>query len=384
MAQWVPQNSGTLKGLTSVFFTNDATGYIVGGSNGHIILKTNNGGTNWDSLSTGISVPFLMSIHFPTTDTGYTGGSNHNIFKTTDAGATWTTLDAGHEYNFAIHFTNANTGYVAGGGNMTGGGISKTTDGGITWQFSPLGWQFCICFPNANTGYSVGTDGQVWSYGTINKTNDGGATWTTIFQLVNVQLNSVYFIDSDKGYVVGDDGTVLKTTDGGINWTTLNSGTTINLTSVCFTDPYTGYIVGDNGTILKSNNAGLTWENQISGTLNNLRSVCFTDPSTGYVVGDNGTILKTTNGGQVGISENDFESKSLKIYPNPSKNTITVETLIAGDTRISLLNLSNQQIMERPVSESKTQINISSLPPGVYIVKLRNRNATEVEKIVKE
>jgi photosystem II stability/assembly factor-like uncharacterized protein len=387
MGQWVSQNSGTTKFLSSVFFTDDSTGYIVGGDyNGHIVLKTNNCGTNWDTLSTGTTARGFGSVHFPTTNTGYAGGAEHLIFKTIDAGTTWAILYAPYESIFAIHFTDANTGYVAGGGDMAESGIAQTTDGGITWEPNSLGnqWLNCIYFPNANIGYSVGTNAQMYHYGTINKTSNGGLTWVTIFQLVYVPLNSIYFIDSDTGYVVGDFGTALKTTDGGINWTNLTSGTTTSLKSVYFTDVNTGYVTGENGIILKTNNGGLTWENQISGTVNYLSSVYFTDPNKGFVVGDNGTILKTTNGGQVGLNENGISSKSIKLYPNPAKEKITIESLMTGDTRLSILNLEGKVIMERQITNYQTQIDVSNLYAGVYIVKLKNKYIVEVRKLIKE
>jgi photosystem II stability/assembly factor-like uncharacterized protein len=49
MAQWVPQNSETTKNLNSIFFTHKLPGYIAGDSG--VILKTLNGGTTWDTLS---------------------------------------------------------------------------------------------------------------------------------------------------------------------------------------------------------------------------------------------------------------------------------------------------------------------------------------------
>ena len=44
-------------------------------------------------------------------------------------------------------------------------------------------------------------------------------------------LTSVYFIDSDTGFSVGDFGTILKTTDGGSTWSGVPSGTTNHLWS---------------------------------------------------------------------------------------------------------------------------------------------------------
>ena len=78
------------------------------------------------------------------------------------------------------------------------------------------------------------------------------AQWVMQNSGTNKKLNSVAFIDSATGYVVGNDGIILKTDNGGVSWSALNSGTSNSLLSVCFPDPYTGFVVGSNGTILKT------------------------------------------------------------------------------------------------------------------------------------
>ena len=42
---------------------------------------------------------------------------------------------------------------------------------------------------------------------------------------MNNILSSVYFIDSQNGWIVSDNGTILHTPDGGETWKSQNSGT---------------------------------------------------------------------------------------------------------------------------------------------------------------
>jgi hypothetical protein len=72
--------------LSSVYFTDANTGYVVGESSlGGIIYKTINGGTDWISQTSGTGSP-LYSIHFPSMDTGYIVGGNGTILKTSNGG----------------------------------------------------------------------------------------------------------------------------------------------------------------------------------------------------------------------------------------------------------------------------------------------------------
>ena len=51
--------------------------------------------------------------------------------------------------------------------------------------------------------------------------------WVSLNSGTTKTLRSVYFVNTDTGWVVGDSGTILKTTDGGLNWQSQNGGGTI-------------------------------------------------------------------------------------------------------------------------------------------------------------
>lgn len=72
----------------------------------------------------------------------------------------------------------------------------------------------------------------------------------------------------------------------------------------------------------------------------------------------------------------------LKLYPNPTKNKISIETSSAID-QVSLMNLAGQHI---PVTISENQDNIilENLSPGVYLLTLRSGVKITTQKIVIE
>jgi photosystem II stability/assembly factor-like uncharacterized protein len=237
-----------------------------------------------------------------------------------------------------------------------------------------------IFFVDSNTGYTVGENGLIL------KTLNGGTTWTIQPSGTTNELSSVYFTDTETGYIVDLEGTIRKTTNGGTSWTSLNSENANELWSVYFPDANKGYTVGEYGTILITTNGGTHWTNQTSGTLKSLYSVYFTDANTGYAVGDSGTILKTTNGGYpLGVKEVSSNSANLKIYPSISSDKITIETReTPASNKLSILNPNGQQLITRPITEPRSVVDISNLPNGVYFVRLTNEKAVEVGKFIKE
>jgi photosystem II stability/assembly factor-like uncharacterized protein len=275
----------------------------------------------------------------------------------------------------SVYFTDSITGYVVGYG--TGVRIMKTIDGGFNWvvlNANTTNILSSVFFANKNIGYSVGQSG------TIVKTIDGGNNWTSQSSNTVVSLNSIFSPDTSIGYAVGSQGVIIKTTDGGINWTSQTSGTANDLYSVFFNSVDTGYVVGRYGTILKTTNGGSNWIIQNSGTSNYLGSVFFINDNIGYIAGCIGIILKTTNGGQW-INEINKE-EIVKIFPNPVNDKLTIDAL--QKSTMVILDIQGQTILQLQIQQGKTDINISELASGVYILRLCSNDKTEVARIVKE
>jgi hypothetical protein len=88
-----------------------------------------------------------------------------------------------------------------------------------------------------------------------------------------------------------------------------------------------------------------------------------------------------------GISDNNSGSlaRLIGIYPNPSTDKITVELTGATlDGNLTIVNIEGQQLITRQITMTKTQIDISNLPSGIYFVRLTNDKTVEVGKIIKE
>jgi len=84
----------------------------------------------------------------------------------------------------------------------------------------------------------------------------------------------------------------------------------------------------------------------------------------------------------VGINEK--QQSRLSLYPNPATDKITVE--LTGATlggKLTIVNIEGQQVITRQITESKTQVDISGLPSGVYFVRVTNDRTVEVGKFVK-
>lgn len=118
-------------------------------------------------------------------------------------------------------------------------------------------------------------------------------------------LASMFFSDSNHGWVVGDHGTIMATVDGGISWKPQNSKGSQSLRDVHFlSDGQRGWAVGSGGTILSSSNAGESWILQDNKNTEDLFAVYFSsNGKNGSAVGSLGTILVTDDAGDLWVTK---------------------------------------------------------------------------------
>jgi subtilisin family serine protease len=85
-----------------------------------------------------------------------------------------------------------------------------------------------------------------------------------------------------------------------------------------------------------------------------------------------------------GTSTYDYSSE-ISIYPNPSYDKITISSpAITGNTELTIFNVNGEKVIERQLTDNKTQIDISALSRGVYFVRVWDEKMTEVKKLIKQ
>lgn len=141
-------------------------------------------------------------------------------------------------------------------------------------------------------------NGWIGASGNILKTTDAGESWKGSFDYIAGVHESIYFTDSQNGWAVDRRDGILKTVDGGENWGyQFNSSNSGDLNSIYFADSQKGWVAGHD-RILHTPDGGANWADQINGISKELYSVYFTDGETGWSVGEDGIIYRTTNGGE--------------------------------------------------------------------------------------
>ena len=82
------------------------------------------------------------------------------------------------------------------------------------------------------------------------------------------------------------------------------------------------------------------------------------------------------------VIQNEMREAGINIYPNPVRNVLNIDATNMPVSKVVITNLLGQEVYNMPVGQpSNVQINVASLQPGVYLLRI---NDTEVRRFVKE
>jgi len=122
--------------------------------------------------------------------------------------------------------------------------------------------------------------------------------------------------------------------------------------------------------ITKSSFTGMTWDNVHQLKFDGQSG---TTPSNVYI--DNIYFWKAPTAGL-----DDHSLNSLKMYPNPANGIVKFSTDTNEALEVSVHDLLGKQVV--PVQTIQSQLNISSLNPGVYFVTMKQGTNTATKKLV--
>jgi photosystem II stability/assembly factor-like uncharacterized protein len=278
----------------------DADTFVVGG--GCTLLRSDDAGVTLRRLrfnpSATCSSP-LAAMHFANDNVGYLIRVDGSVLRTNDGGqrfASRTTLppNAGGPPNDAW-FTTQDSGVVL-TGTDTLGRILRTTDGGDSWnQVATAGALRGVHFVSATVGYAVGQNA-------VLKTDDGGATWTEVHD-PSVPLRSVRCADEQHCVVVGQGTQLLWTDDG---FASLNpagtAGDAILLplggaNAAAYASSTRAVSVGGRDVTRTSDDGGKTYSTVSAGIGGNFTRLRLTSQSTVFAPGASGAVARTSDSG---------------------------------------------------------------------------------------
>jgi len=256
---WQIQNSTIASFIVDIFFIDEHTGWALTVKDvfpfNTIILKTTNGGTNWDAEDFQDTTALMRTIFFHDTLNGFIGGSY--IAYTSDGGSSW--INAGVDSNlvsnypvYKFRFYNRQFGYACGGALDHAGVIWKTTNYGINWTAQGVSADqvFDLAILDSSNAIALSGDPEGFFPATVIKTTNAGISWNYEELLFSDLSFSIDFRTWNEGWSASGF-RFLFTIDKGDSWNISPTPDSTIVFSLQFTDARTGYAAGTEGTILK-------------------------------------------------------------------------------------------------------------------------------------
>lgn len=260
---WVAQNSHIKDLMVGVFFLNKRLGWVLAWSldqnfYGSYILKTTNGGIQWDTARYPVPDTYIRTVYFLDSLTGFLAGSPAFLMKTTNAGASWYKCGVDTSsfiYGFPINrirFFNDSIGVCVGGVQDIAGVFWKTTNRGEYWIAKVIGSEPLIemKFFSTQTYLAMGGD---FEYGaSVVRTTNGGINWDyRLLELFGVP-SAMSFRNNYEGWVsMGYLNKFLKTNASGVHWEVLDAPDSTQIFDLAFLNTRFGIGVGLNGAVIK-------------------------------------------------------------------------------------------------------------------------------------
>ena len=203
-----------------------------------------------------------------------------------------------------VYFVDPATGWAVG----ERGVIWHTADGGTTWrqQSSPVRCRLnSVCFLDAQRGWIAGGSSQPHSTtrGVLLRTEDGGATWTEVPNTMVPAIARVRFFDANVGVAMGDGSSsfpsgVSTTRDGGRNWQPLPADRNGRWLTGDFLGIDTGAVAGRAGEFASLVRREVTYSPLAAESLRSFHALRLAAPTSGWLVGDGGLVMTTADAGR--------------------------------------------------------------------------------------
>ncbi len=190
---------------------------------------------------------------------------------------------------------------------------STAQEGWISTRVAPTGQDLnTVYFLDSKRGW-VGGD-----KGFLSRTDDGGRTWVQQPVATTDAINDIYFRDKEDGFLIAGS-TIFVTRDSGTRWSEARhfvpkefNGATVELYSVRFASKKRGWVVGSiskrdqviDSILVYTEDGGETWTRRRAPSRLELIAIDFDGEKRGWIAGAGGTILKTVDGGQTWTTQN--------------------------------------------------------------------------------
>jgi hypothetical protein len=87
--------------------------------------------------------------------------------------------------------------------------------------------------------------------------------------------------------------------------------------------------------------------------------------------------------GECGVGVNEL-MEQIEIFPNPTNGFIQINADLGGRKELTVMTISGQTVLKDSFLNKKKTLYLSSLPAGIYLVKITSKDGNVTQRIIKE
>ena len=408
---------------------------IYAASKGGGVFKSDNNGMNWLQINTGITNTFVNSMASSGSNVYIVDYYGNGINKSTDNGLSWTLSNNGISDRSFIDI-------IAKGSNIftyNYNGLFRSTDNGLNWVNSNNGLDsssylstiaFCenkiIAGENINGGIYISTDnGSNWVLNSNNgiapllhikslvvkdsllyaiippniliKSIDGGLTWEIIYQPSFGGYSFGNLCLSGNNIILSEEPSIILPGDLSVGWLAISNDNGNNWINQFITldNPFIYSMASNNSFVFAATNHGIHLSLNNGYNWNDITDNLSDTNILKVMINDNYVFVSLQYGGIWRRPLSDFAGflnittlySILSLYPNPATNSLNLnlsQLQKLQNATVSIYDIQGKQLLHQNISQTQTQIDISSFAKGIYIVKVQTDKETLQSKFVKE
>ncbi|HEX7413237.1 MAG TPA: T9SS type A sorting domain-containing protein [Bacteroidia bacterium] len=408
-ATWSTVTSNSMVPTSDISRVPKTKWYLGVGLNGtgsaYVTSITKDDAATWTVLETGTTNPVrMLSVQMLDSMNGWAGNFSTGTLPYGTSGINRFKL--GHKTGCPITLTSTSTSTPF---NVCHAGTATLTASGLntyTWSTSANTPSITVT-PSVTTTYSVAgtTTAGCANYETFNITVISPTVSVashTICPGVNITLPAVGANTYSWSPATGLSATTGASVTANPMVTTIytitgtenlcNATTTATITTkpapiISIASSTVSLCAGSTATITASGATTYTWSTATTGA-----SITVTPTvNTTYSVTGTGTVNTCTSKAVitqtvtncVGIEQYSGYNNQVSVYPNPSTGLVTISiSNIANGTVMYVTNMLGQEVIKTSIKDVNTNIDLTSLQKGMYMLTITNSESKHIEKLI--